>query len=607
MKSHTETRQLPGPACEECRRRRSRCDRVRPKCGLCTEIGRNCVIMNKRSQRGPKKGQLEELRSRVGNPRQVIQPTLELKLVSQQGLDSVLPSTESIESVFKGDPVADSGPYESSETTENEEVMAALEFDWGSSYQEIESQTLIGSPAYWHGTFDFVSPPSFPERQKLPDHTPPTFTLGSTIQNSILCDGGVEISDLTRVELDLLYFERVHPIAPIIHKKCYFAWAADPQPTPARACLRFAMWTVTTAMSAQFCALGDALYATTRRLLETQEVHNEAGLPWMTKTSTCTSVKIKHELVQAWLLLVHYEFLRKPESQATLTFQRAFRLLQLSNMFDIDLLDDRAQAKSTYAAPPPSERLPGSEDDWITTEGKRRTLWVAFILDRLSSMLNGRQFLLHEEMVSMQSIRIRTRLPMPEAEYQTGREPVVMCFLSDTMLNETGDNTLSNMAECVVLANIFGRCLTHERLAHTMPLLGSGSDSRAFWARHNWLAAAVERARQRSATGCSNSPVVVANTQTSPNDHGGRSKCDPMRALNQSLAPTAAVALSRTAGAINWERPDYQSMTASYKALATQAACEVVTLMKHAPRIAFLKVCWSQRSGRHPLAHGVIK
>lgn len=66
------TRQQPGLACEECRRRKARCDRVRPQCGICSEMGRNCVTVDQRSQRGPRKGQLKDLRSRVGEFQQCI-------------------------------------------------------------------------------------------------------------------------------------------------------------------------------------------------------------------------------------------------------------------------------------------------------------------------------------------------------------------------------------------------------------------------------------------------------------------------------------------------------------------------------------------------------
>jgi hypothetical protein len=60
-------RQQPGFACEECRRRKARCDRGRPKCGFCAESGAACVVVGKRQQRGPKKGQLSAMRSQIGS------------------------------------------------------------------------------------------------------------------------------------------------------------------------------------------------------------------------------------------------------------------------------------------------------------------------------------------------------------------------------------------------------------------------------------------------------------------------------------------------------------------------------------------------------------
>lgn len=66
MADNSISRQHPGLACEECRRRKARCDRVRPRCGICAETGQDCVVVEKRPPRGPKKGQMQELRSRLG-------------------------------------------------------------------------------------------------------------------------------------------------------------------------------------------------------------------------------------------------------------------------------------------------------------------------------------------------------------------------------------------------------------------------------------------------------------------------------------------------------------------------------------------------------------
>ncbi|GIJ91420.1 hypothetical protein Asppvi_010385 [Aspergillus pseudoviridinutans] len=72
-------RQHPGSACEECRRRKARCDRSRPCCGSCSEAGRLCIFSDQRAQRGPKKGQIRALRDRIN--------TLERLLSEQQPLE----------------------------------------------------------------------------------------------------------------------------------------------------------------------------------------------------------------------------------------------------------------------------------------------------------------------------------------------------------------------------------------------------------------------------------------------------------------------------------------------------------------------------------------
>lgn len=53
-------------ACEQCRRRKSKCDRARPQCGACLENESPCVFTDQRPKRGPKKGQLRQLKAQVG-------------------------------------------------------------------------------------------------------------------------------------------------------------------------------------------------------------------------------------------------------------------------------------------------------------------------------------------------------------------------------------------------------------------------------------------------------------------------------------------------------------------------------------------------------------
>lgn len=160
-------------------------------------------------------------------------------------------------------------------------------------------------------------------------------------------------------------------------------------PTLAQAGLRAAMRTIAVALSSQNASCGDALCAETRFLLETLGV--EPAWP------NCRDVQLEH--IQAWLLLAHYEVLRGREYQATLTGGRAFRLVLLSRLYDLD----------GVAAPPSSADLSADcsqrlEDSVAETEEKRRTFWLAFCLDRFLSMRHECPLTLQEEVVSPSSL-----------------------------------------------------------------------------------------------------------------------------------------------------------------------------------------------------------
>ena len=76
---------------------------------------------------------------------------------------------------------------------------------------------------------------------------------------------------------------------------------------------------------------------------------------------------------------------------------RVFRLVQLMRLYEVDGYD--------ATAPTPT---------CIVSEEKRRTFWVAYILDRLVSIRSGSPLTLVEQMVS-------TRLPAPEMDFQSSR------------------------------------------------------------------------------------------------------------------------------------------------------------------------------------------
>jgi hypothetical protein len=172
----------------------------------------------------------------------------------------------------------------------------------------------------------------------------------------------------------------------MIHKQHYFAWVREKNLSRARTCLRSAIRTVASAMSAPFRPFSETLYLETRRLLENAEENAERGqtggdLPWTANSNKM----IPLEQIQALLLLAHYELLCVDEHEAMLTAGRVFRLVQMTRLYSVDKPD-----VSTTTA-----------EAFVEAEAKRRTFWLAFILDRFLCSRDELPLTLNEEMVCL--------------------------------------------------------------------------------------------------------------------------------------------------------------------------------------------------------------
>ncbi|CAJ0543797.1 Ff.00g039310.m01.CDS01 [Fusarium sp. VM40] len=270
------SRQKSGLACEECRRRKSKCDRGRPVCGGCLESGTECAFVDDRPKRGPKKGQLRALRARVGTVLIKTAATLEQQLGSQAGIETT----------------------DVCNSTDTMLPMPLVETDWTMS-------------------FDLMQPTWTEQSDSLPDTNLETEwrDYGLLSQDVGILSPQVTqhmsemsiISDLPPlIQLDL-----VHPLLPMIHKRRYLSWARLTDISPARQCLRMAMRALAAAMSSQFRSHGEELYLKARQLAEDLDA-SDLGLPW-------TDSEIKIEQTQAWLLLAHYELFSPVETRLPTT------------------------------------------------------------------------------------------------------------------------------------------------------------------------------------------------------------------------------------------------------------------------------------------------
>ena len=178
----------------------------------------------------------------------------------------------------------------------------------------------------------------------------------------------------------------------MIHLRRYFGWAKQESLPLIKICLRSAMRTMAAAVSAQYRAFSEMLYAETRRLLET---YNQAQATEPLRLMS--NDKILLEEIQAWLLLAHYESLCKDERQAMLTAGRAFRLVQIARLYDIDALS--GVSSDTAKAEP--------DETFVEAEERRRTFWLTFCFDRFLCSRNEWPLTLQEEMVSVPSTYTR--------------------------------------------------------------------------------------------------------------------------------------------------------------------------------------------------------
>ena len=178
-----------------------------------------------------------------------------------------------------------------------------------------------------------------------------------------------------------LYFDRVHDFAPILHQQRYFSWARQSTKIKARTCLQHAMWMLAASLSAQYQHIRDPLYRSTRELLEGLDLTDDK----------MESVEI--EQAQAWVLLAIYEFMRTSYRRAWMSAGRAFRLVQLMRLYELD-------APNTVDRRPSITSL-RDEEAWTATEEKRRTFWMAYCLDRFISIRNVWPLTLNEQVVSL--------------------------------------------------------------------------------------------------------------------------------------------------------------------------------------------------------------
>lgn len=241
--------------------------------------------------------------------------------------------------------------------------------DMSSTSIEVESDSLFN-------TFFDADSVSTTTMSLLSDHTAASSISSESIQRPTR----FYITNMMQAELDQLYFDRMHAAVPILHQRNYLSWSKSIVKTKSRMCLQYAVWATASLMSVQFQHLQDTIYPELKRALASIHLpsHPRRGF-----------LELDVELVQAWILTATFEFVKTYHHEACISAGRAFRLVQLMGLHEMDLPSNFDRSSSA-----------SNGSDFIILEEKRRAFWMAFTLEALYSMRNNLPLVVNEHMVS---------------------------------------------------------------------------------------------------------------------------------------------------------------------------------------------------------------
>ncbi|KAF2266835.1 hypothetical protein CC78DRAFT_458439 [Lojkania enalia] len=318
-------------ACVLCRKRKLRCDGMRPTCGTCKRLAHDCAYDEVRKKSGPKRGYVKLLEARL----QQVETLLKNQESTDQNKDA---SRQDATSAYVANTIQQGRPD-------------------ASGYLGASDKAGITFP-------ESISP------------GPDGFQAsGSTNANSAEGEYPWEMIGLGLDEplppqdvmddLYNLYFTKIHPSLPVIHRPRFLAaMNLAPHMRPP-VCLRYIMWTLAASVTDKYDALQEHFYHRARKYAQMDEMRGHGE----------STITLAH--CQAWTLLATYEFKQMYFPRAWMSAGRAVRLAQMMQLHRLDGIGLDVK----QCLPPPK--------DWTEREERRRTFWMAFCIDRYASIGTG--------------------------------------------------------------------------------------------------------------------------------------------------------------------------------------------------------------------------
>ncbi|PYI12441.1 hypothetical protein BO78DRAFT_300703 [Aspergillus sclerotiicarbonarius CBS 121057] len=403
---------IPRPkriACVLCRRRKLRCDGKRPSCGTCSRLGHECIFDEVRKKSGPKRGYVKQLEARLAQVETLLK-TQETRIRSAQENGSIAPATNDspdAPGAFPQDEVSMSSPEGATDRALSGQVF---------------QQTRASSRAEFEGGLI-----SLGLEEPLPTR---------------------EVID----ELTAIYFEKIHPGLPMIHRPRYLAATSLAPASRPPICLQYMMWCHAASVSDKHASLHNIFYQRARKYAELDELKG---------FGECV-VTLAH--CQTWVLITTYEFKMMLFPRAWLSAGKSARL---AVMMGLNRLDGQGLDVKQTLLPP---------KDWTEKEERRRVFWMTFCIDRYASVGTGWPVTIDERDISV-------NLPASEESF-TGNKPQQTIRLPDA-LNGGDISLLSPFGGVVILACMFGRNIPH--LHRPDPGDNDHDLTGGYWQRHRAL------------------------------------------------------------------------------------------------------------------------
>ncbi|KAM0396180.1 hypothetical protein ACHAPZ_008405 [Fusarium culmorum] len=412
-------------ACMICRKRKLKCDGVRPSCSTCSRLGHTCAYDEQRRKSGPKRGYVKALEERL------------------KQVETLLKTQEPPQNVPKPVNVAMSGPPQTASPA---------------------NLNISNAPIHLTGDHNMDQQWNFtdksPQQGVMED-----FNFNASMDMGMNNVGGTFTWEMiglgleeplppqeTIDELHQIYFEKVHPSIPMIHKYRYLAAMnlAPNQRPPV--CLRYAMWTLACTITDKYADLKDLFYRRARKYVEADYIKGYGE----------HMISIAH--CQTHTLLASYEMKMMYFPRAWINTGSAIRLAQMTGLHRLD--GTGLDVKQCLAPP----------KDWTEREERRRTFWMAFCQDRYASIGTGWPMTIDER-------DIMTNLPASEDAYNMSRPEQTQSLSECT--SPMGAGKLSSFGGIVLMACLFGRNLVHlhrpdaDDLDHDL--------NGPFWKRHRQM------------------------------------------------------------------------------------------------------------------------